>query len=282
MAQMAQKVFSGNTEQKKRKRSKNWMVTINNPTEEDLLGFEKVQNYVYQFEEGEEKGTLHIQGYIEFPSAKDFSVVKSTFPRANIKKRAGTKRQAIDYCSKLDTRVKGPYSKNLHIKEEIKSKITRFYNWQQDILNITKEDPEDRKIYWIFDINGNTGKTEFCKYLVDNKGAAFVTGKGTNIKYVLSILNESQNLNLILFHFTRSYENYVSYDAIESVKDGIFFSEKYECKTIRINTPHIFCFSNFPPNIEKLSLDRWNVFIIENLSLRQLSNSETQVFYQRM
>lgn len=55
-------------------------------------------------------------------------------------------------------------------------------------------------------------------------------------------------------------ENYVSYEAIESVKDGIFFSGKYESGMTIFNQPHIICFANFAPDIGKMSSDRWKIF----------------------
>ena len=57
--------------------------------------------------------------------------------------------------------------------------------------------------------------------------------------------------------FTRDVEEYVSYQAIEAIKNGIFYNTKYESKMITYNSPHVIIFANFFPDITKLSSDRW-------------------------
>ena len=56
--------------------------------------------------------------------------------------------------------------------------------------------------------------------------------------------------------FTRSQEQFVSYQAIEEVKNGILFNNKYEAKMVVFNNPHVVVFSNFEPDYKALSSDR--------------------------
>lgn len=85
-----------------------WIITLNNPTADELIGWENVkQNHfvkeaVGQIEKGEE-GTPHIQGYLRTDSVR-FSQIKKLFPRAHIEvaKNAIATKQ---YCQKTDTRV---------------------------------------------------------------------------------------------------------------------------------------------------------------------------------
>ncbi len=58
-------------------------------------------------------------------------------------------------------------------------------------------------------------------------------------------------------------EDYVSYQALEEIKDGIFFSGKYEGGMKIFNSPHVICFANFSPAEHKLSGDRW---VVEEVS----------------
>ena len=45
---------------------------------------------------------------------------------------------------------------------------------------------------------------------------------------------------------------------IEDLKNGRYASTKYDCEVVIGNSPHIICFANFlPPDLTKLSLDRW-------------------------
>jgi len=54
-------------------------------------------------------------------------------------------------------------------------------------------------------------------------------------------------------------EEYISYGAMEKIKNGFYMSSKYESKPIIRNCPHIICFANFEPDYDKLSQDRWKV-----------------------
>jgi hypothetical protein len=64
---------------------------------------------------------------------------------------------------------------------------------------------------------------------------------------------------IIIFDIPRVNEGGVSYQAIEKLKNGYFFSGKYESGMCRFNSPHLIIFSNDPPVMEKLSEDRWVV-----------------------
>lgn len=82
-------------------RSRNWCYTLNNYTEEELKGLRDIDcKYHVLGEEVGEKGTKHIQGYIEFANAISFESIKSKLFRAHIEKRLGTSKQASDYCKK--------------------------------------------------------------------------------------------------------------------------------------------------------------------------------------
>jgi len=94
------------------KQTKYWMFTINNPTElldfsEDLL----VRFAVYQQEVGD-SGTTHFQGYIEFKRSCKLGRVKQALESdsAHCEPRKGSQLQAIDYATKVDTRVDGPWT----------------------------------------------------------------------------------------------------------------------------------------------------------------------------
>ena len=129
------------------------------------------------------------------------------------------------------------------------------------------EEPDNRSIYWYWDEIGNTGKTSLAKHLCINfpNQILFVNGAGKDIKYAVSefVANEDNNLKMVIFYFTRSIENFISYEAIESVKDGILFNNKYESKMCIFNCPHIICFANFEPDYNTLSNDRWKVIKVD-------------------
>ncbi len=89
---------------------RNLIFVINNPEESDKEDLANLDwSYlIYQLEMGDD-GTPHYQGYMEFDGQKRFGYLKKRLPRAHIEKRMGSQKQAIDYCSKEDTRLEGPF-----------------------------------------------------------------------------------------------------------------------------------------------------------------------------
>lgn len=66
---------------------------------------------VYQEERGEKTLRTHVQGYIECsgkPTRKQAQRMIGD-EKCHVEARAGTQQQAIDYCSKIDTRIEGPF-----------------------------------------------------------------------------------------------------------------------------------------------------------------------------
>ena len=53
--------------------------------------------------------------------------------------------------------------------------------------------------------------------------------------------------------------DYLSYTGIEEVKNGCFFSQKYESAMVVMPYPTIIVFANEEPCYGKMSQDRWRV-----------------------
>ena len=129
-----------------------------------------------------------------------------------------------------------------------------WYEWQAEMLAVIEGEPDSRAIYWIYDAEGNAGKTELAKYLLTNKSAVVLSGKTADI------LHNYDNQDIAIFDFPRQAEDFVNYAAIEKVKDGCYHSGKYEGKVVcRDFDIHVICFANFLPDESKLSADRWNI-----------------------
>ena len=93
-----------------------------------------------------------------------------------------------------------------------------------------------------------------------NYNAIIVSGKGNDILYgITKHIEEHKEIDIVILDFERSVEDYVSYSAIEKIKNGCFYSPKYKGSMVIFNSPHVICFANFLPDKEKLSLDRWNI-----------------------
>lgn len=231
-------------------RSRNWFFTWNNYTKENvtqLLSYLKGNKYCFQEEKGEE-GTPHLQGCIKFKNARTFGGLHKKFKEVHWEITKQLK-QAEVYCQKEESRVGKIYRDD---RPDVR--IDEFYDWELEILEFLKHEPDDRKIYWYWDEVGNSGKTTFSKYLCVYYNAIYVGGKSNDIKFAMVTIQEKR---IIIFDIQRTAK--VSYEALEAVKNGIFFSGKYESGMVIFEIPHVIVFANYKPKFNKLSKDRWVV-----------------------
>lgn len=210
-----------------------------------------------------DSGTPHLQGYIEL-TKKSRPLGLFKLKRIHWEKAKGTKEENIIYCSKED---KNAWCLGCKLKKPLKL-ITEnmLYEWQKDILEIIKEEPDNRYIYWYWSEKGGVGKTQFCKYLSAKYGGMCLHGKGADVRNGIVTMAGPKGLNtpeLVLYPIPRSHNSdYVSYESLENIKDMYFYSGKYEGGMINGNPPHLFVFANEPPNEWKMSPDRW---VIRNI-----------------
>jgi len=239
-------------------RSRHWCFTIHN----DFDTFEKWVDtngtrFMYQYEIGEETKKEHIQAYVYFKNARTFRSLKKDLPKGAHIEKCNNVEASIIYCQKEETRKGGtsPYYRGLKWERPIRDIIKEkgAFEWQQKVLDIIKGTPDDRKIYWVFDKDGNKGKTSLIKHICLNYNAIMVSGKANDIK--CAIASMENHPDIVLYNITRTQENYISYESLESVKDGIFFNGKYESGMVIMNSPHMVVMANCEPDYEKLTED---------------------------
>lgn len=145
-----------------------------------------------------------------------------------------------------------------HKEMNIPCRIEEPYPWQQKLIDEIHENnkPDPRKIIWYVDHEGGKGKSELTKYLVKYHNAFLAQGKSVDIKYAY------KGQPIVIFDIPRSCEH-ISWDAIESIKNGLFFNTKYYSAMKGFPIPHVICFSNHAPPYDKLSDDRWDVRYID-------------------
>lgn len=146
-----------------------------------------------------------------------------------------------------------------HLAEEQLKKdfaTVELQEWQEQALD-KLETQSERKVLWIYDQEGNKGKTWLSKYLLANKDTFYVQGgKSSDIAYAYNYEK------IACFDFTRSQEEYVNYSVIESFKNGLLFSPKYTAITKKFSPCSVIVMSNFYPDVNQLSDDRWDIMIL--------------------
>ncbi len=165
------------------KRSKHWVLTLNNPTSEDGVEPNDFEYLILGKEVGEE-GTPHLQGYCVFKNRQYLSGAKKVWPRAHLEIKRGTVEEAITYCKKdgkfeewgVVPMESGYVEKKRWIDAYESAKARDFEAIPKDMLvrcyhnfkRIAQDNPEipddlgEKKNYWIF-APSQYGKSEYVR-----------------------------------------------------------------------------------------------------------------------
>lgn len=209
---------------------------------------------------GKEKtadGRKHWQGYVEFKAKqRPMEIFKrDVFWRtAHWEKAKGNRQQNVAYCSKEGDFV----SNGLQVPKPIRT-ITELRPWQQGIEDMVREEADDRSIHWYWEETGGVGKSAMVKYLAVKHGAMVCAGKAADMKYGIRAWMEAHDgcwPEIVIFDVPRSQAEYLSYQGVEEIKNGCFFSQKYEGGMVLTNPPHVLVFANSLPDMSKWSRDR--------------------------
>ncbi len=157
---------------------------------------------------------------------------------------------------KQNQRLIGTYRKLIKEREGQQFLKEEFLNlelnpFQRKIMSMLSAQTE-RQLLWVHDPDGNTGKTWLSKHLLALGGCFRATnGKTKDIAFAY------EGEPTFVMDLSRSLEEYVNYDILEQVKNGLIFSGKYESKHKVFRTPKMLVLANFAPDKSKLSKDRW-------------------------
>lgn len=254
----------GNTKPKPRAvPSKRWCFVYHDYPEDEMETMETLftsLKCVYIIgKEHTQDGRPHLQGYVESPDK--IRPIEKFKLSTKIKwiKVNGTREDNYKYCSK-----EGDFKTNIKIPRPLIDPLNgkTLYDWQSKILEIIKNEPDGRTIYWYWEKDGGVGKSTFTKHICMNYNAIMVSGKGADIKYgIAAHIEKHKEVEIIILDFPRTVEGYVSYTSIEEILNGNFFCAKYESKQVMFNPPHVIVFANFAPDIKghHVSHDRWVV-----------------------
>jgi len=131
-------------------------------------------------------------------------------------------------------------------------------DWQQALNHSLNMEPDDRTITFCVDVTGNSGKTWFAHYyasLHPDKVQVLQPGRKADMAYALDA-----TIRVLFIDAPRSKQGeFIQYDFLEDVKNGYVFSTKYESRVKQLEKCHVCVMMNEQPDMEKLSLDRYNI-----------------------
>lgn len=277
---------------------KRYCFTINNYSENDvprIIKFLKSKAYVIGYEKAPSTGTPHLQGYFHYKTSHATLIEKfPLFKRAHIEVAKGSAKQNWDYCTKggnfvtnvdekfcIDWDSKNYKKKKPSTVEIMKQRILNQYDgivwkvWQQKCLDLIEEVSNSsdgarinsirRKIRWLWERDGNIGKSFLAKYIVCKyPNVCLIEGGGKDIRNQILTLYDSPQFNpdrplIAIVDIPRVSQGYISYATMEAVLNGCFYSPKYEGGVVVLDKVVMICFANDRPEREKMSEDRWIV-----------------------
>lgn len=182
----------------------------------------------------------------------------------------------IRYTRNIDSLINKEKSKKVLCQRKEDFESARLAHWQHEVVwSLTCQD--DREVLWIYDIVGGQGKTYLSSYM-EIFYDCFVIGDGKSG----DIAHAYDAQKYIVFDYSRSRSESVSYALIEQMKNGRVFSGKYDSgiKYCRGGYGRVVVFANFEPDFQALSQDRWNVFELKDgiLNYQPYANSISPTF----
>lgn len=130
--------------------------------------------------------------------------------------------------------------------------------WQRELELQLEQPPDDRRIFFVVDPIGGTGKSWFIRYMVSEHPDTvqrLSVGKRDDIAYSINV-----ERSIFLFDVPRGTLEHFQYSVLEQLKDQMIFSPKYQsCSKILRHKCHVVVFTNEEPDYNKLTGDRYNV-----------------------
>lgn len=227
---------------------------------------EQCKKYAFQLEEGK-SGYMHYQGRFSLKIKRRLTGVKKLFPNEiHLSITSNENRNNMFYVMKEETRVDGPWTdmeKPTYIPRQIRE-IKKLYPWQQHIVD-TYDEWDTRTINVIYDLEGNNGKSTLCGYMRAHK-IGFVLPFINDYKDIMRMIMCVPTKRCYLMDMPRAINKdrlYQMYGAIETIKNGYAYDDRYHFKEKCFDCPNIWIFCNVLPDRTMLSEDRWKIWTID-------------------
>lgn len=231
------------------------------------------KKWVFQEEIGTESGYHHYQGRFSLMKKHSLSSLVSLFNNypswkgvhfSPTSKEVATTNN-FNYVTKDDTRVAGPWADTdevLYIPRQVRE-MKELRPFQKTIIE-NADLWNKRTINLIYCTKGNVGKSLLVGYCRAHKIGRALPPVNDQ-KDLLRMVCDLPTSPLYLFDMPRSMNKdrlYQFYSAVETIKDGYAYDDRYKFREKVFDCPNIWIFSNHLPDFEMLSKDRWKIWVI--------------------
>ena len=126
-------------------------------------------------------------------------------------------------------------------------------HWHKFILHVIEQPVDKRKIYWVYDPVGNSGKSYLAGH-ISTKHPTFIAAEGT-YKDLMLAYGKMGCPGIVIMDIPRTGK-VGDPQCVESWKNGAAFSSKYQSRMLEFDPPHVFIFSNQSCEPGIFSVDR--------------------------
>jgi len=248
-----------------------WDFTLPFSSNDDFLKVKKqlleiCKSGTFQKEEGA-SGYLHYNGRVSLKKKMRLPPVGTPnfLEGVHWSPTSNACRNNVDYVSKDYTRVDGPWDiteKIDYIPKQIRD-ITSLYDWQSTIINQLNI-WDTRSINMVYCKEGNKGKSTLCGWCRAYKLARCLPPVN-DYKDMLRMVCDLPTSRAYMIDMPRALKKDKLgqfYSAIETLKDGYAYDDRYTFKEKIFDCPNVWIFSNILPDFSLLSGDRWKIWEI--------------------
>lgn len=139
-----------------------------------------------------------------------------------------------------------------------------LYTWQKKVLAFCAE-KDLHTIHFVFVPKGNVGKSVFCEWL-EYHDHAYELPPMNSMRDMMQCWMGAPESKTYLINMPRALKKDKlgqMYSGIECIKNGVCYDKRYAFKKNRLVRPNIIVFANMYPDFSCISVDRWNLYQID-------------------
>lgn len=232
----------------------------------------------FQYEEGDQ-GYKHFQGKLNLKKKRRLQEIapllqaEPPLKKIHLSPTCKNNIGKTNYIIKKDTRIDGPWTwedEEIYIPRQIRE-ITELYPWQQSIVDQVGV-WDTRTINVIYDKDGNIGKSTLVGYLRAHQLAKKLPFCN-DFKDIMRMVCDMPTSRCYLIDMPRAINKeklFQMYSAIEEIKNGYAYDDRYKFKEKFFDCPNIWVFSNTLPDRNLVSNDRWKIWEVKDNQLAGL------------
>lgn len=235
------------------------------------------KKWEFQLERCPTTAKLHLQGRLQLWKKKTRAGVLALLPSlagAHLGPTANVNTRNFNYVAKADTRVTGPFrdSDPPPMKETKDVRVidkAGLRPWQAAIKK-TCDDQADEKTMDDRSINvlitaGGIGKGTFKRWCKFHRVAMPLPPFNDTVKMIGFAIDLPHHA--YIFDMPRGMKTAKLgefYAGVETLKDGDLYDHRFKGRSVDIERPCVWIFTNTMPDLKLLSVDRWKLWTVDD------------------